>query len=134
MKKMLRFAACLCCLAVITLTTTSCATQKSASQNTSSESYRLATYKAVLERSMFDTDKAVRAMAKRARFIEVSRYNKYTHIDYVFRDFSDNKLSITLTAIAPEQTKIEIRVGKLGDKAASQEILVAIDEELRSNE
>ena len=133
MKKAFRFIASFCLLTVIVLTT-SCATQKSASVNTSSETYRFATYKAVLENSMFDADKAVRAMGRRAKYVEVARYNKYDHIDYVFRDFNDNKFSIRLTAIAPEQTRIEIKIGKFGSKSASQEILVAIDEELRSAE
>ncbi len=133
MKKAIRCVLCLGLVAVITLTS-SCVTQKSSSQNTSSETYRFAAYKAVLENSMFDTDKAVRAMAVRYKFMEVARYNKYNHMEFVYRDFNDNKLTITLTALGPEQTRIEIKVGQFGDKRYSQDILVAIDEELRSAE
>jgi len=113
------------------MTATSCSTTKSAAQSTTAENYRLGTYTAIIPCSLFDADKAVRAMSKRAKFLEMARHNKYNHIEYLYRDFYDNKLSITIWDTADGATKIQIRVGKLGDKKSSEEILVAIDEELR---
>ncbi|MBP1583427.1 MAG: DUF3568 family protein [Victivallales bacterium] len=128
MKKMLF----LLVVAALMLTATSCSTTtKSAAQSTTAENYRFGVYTAVIPCNLFDADKAVRAMGKRAKFLEMARRNKYNHIEYLYRDFYDNKLSITIWDTGDGSTKIQIKVGKLGDKASSEEILVAIDEELR---
>jgi len=136
MKKFARLSVFICTLSMLALCAVSCNStnkQAYASQNSCSETYRLGTYTAVMANNMFDMDKAVRAVSKRAKFTEVSRLNKYNHIEYVYRDFYDNKLSITLWQVDESQTKIKISIGKFGDKKLSQEILLAIDEELRAS-
>ena len=115
------------------LALTSCVTKSSGpSHNVSNERYLMGTYSAVLNSNMFETDKAIRATAMRAKFVEVARRNKYTHIEYIYRDFYDNKVCFTVWETEDKQSKIEIKVGKIGDKASSQELLIAIDEELRA--
>lgn len=111
----------------------SCVTKSSGpSHNVSNERYLFGTYSAVLNSNMFETDKAIRATAARAKFIEETRRNKYTHIEYIYRDFYDNKVCFTVWETVDKLSKVEIKVGKLGDKASAQELLIAIDEELRA--
>ncbi len=120
-------------LLVSVLALTSCATKTSGpSHNVSNERYLMGTYSAVLSSNMFETDKAIRATAARAKFIEEARRNKFTHIEYIYRDFYENKVCFTVWETEDKQSKVEIKVGKLGDKASSQELLIAIDEELRA--
>ncbi len=115
------------------LALTSCVTKSSGpSHNVSNERYLMGTYSAVLSSNMFETDKAIRATAIRAKFVEEARRNKYTHIEYIYRDFYDNKVCFTVWETEDKQSKIEIKVGKFGDKTSSQELLIAIDEELRA--
>ena len=115
------------------LVMTSCVTKSSApSHNVNNERYLMGTYSAVLSSNLFETDKAIRATAVRAKFIEEARRNKYTHIEYIYRDFYDKKVRFTVWETEDKQSKIEIKVGKIGDKASSQELLIAIDEELRA--
>ncbi|MDD3695235.1 MAG: DUF3568 family protein [Lentisphaeria bacterium] len=103
------------------------------SHNVSNERFLFGSYSAVLASNLFDTDKAIRATASRAKLIEEARRNKYNNIEYVYRDFYGNKVLFKLWETEDKQSKIEIKVGKLGDKRSSQELLVAIDEELRAS-
>jgi len=120
-------------LLVSVLALASCVTKSSGpSHNVSNERYLMGTYSAVLSSNMFETDKAIRATAARAKFVEEVRRNKFTHIEYIYRDFYDNKVSFTVWETEDKQSKVEIKVGKLGDKASSQELLVAVDEEIRA--
>jgi hypothetical protein len=117
---------------VSVLAMTSCVTNSSGpSHNVSNERYLMGTYSAVLSSNMFETDKAIRATALRAKFVEEARRNKHTHVEYIYRDFYDNKVCFTVWETEDKQSRIEIKVGKFGDKTSSQELLIAIDEELR---
>jgi hypothetical protein len=111
----------------------SCMNQSSApSHNVSNERYLMGTYSAILSSNLFETDKAIRATAQRAKFIEEARRNKYNHIEYIYRDFYDNKIRFIVWETVDKLSKVEIKIGKFGDKPGSQELLIAIDEELRA--
>ena len=103
------------------------------SHNVSNERFLLGSYSAILASNLFDTDKAIRATAARAKLVEEVRRNKYNNIEYVYRDFYDNKVFFKVWETEEKQSRIEIKVGKLGDKRSSQELLIAIDEELRAS-
>ncbi|NMA42899.1 MAG: DUF3568 family protein [Oligosphaeraceae bacterium] len=103
------------------------------SHNVSNERFLLGSYSAILASNLFDTDKAIRATAARAKLVEEVRRNKYNNIEYVYRDFYDNKVFFKVWETEDKQSRIEIKVGKLGDKRSSQELLIAIDEELRAS-
>ncbi len=111
----------------------SCVSKGTASHNISNEKYLFGTYSALLSSNLYDTDKAIRATAKRAKFIEETRVNKFTNIEYLYKDIYENKVKFTTWENEEKQTRIEIKIGKTGDKASSQELLIAIDEELRAS-
>ncbi len=111
----------------------SCVNKVVSSHNISNERYLFGTYSALLSSNLYDTDKAIRATAKRAKFIEEMRLNKFNNIVYVYKDIYDCKVKFTTWETEDKLTRIEIKIGKTGDKASSQELLIAIDEELRAS-
>ena len=111
----------------------SCVSKGTASHNISNEKYLFGTYSALLSSNLYDTDKAIRATAKRAKFIEEMRVNKFNNVVYLYKDIYECKVKFTTWENEEKQTKIEIKIGKTGDKASSQELLIAIDEELRAS-
>lgn len=122
-------------VAVVMLALVSCTTVNPAvsSQFVGNEqSHWHGAYTAVLNCSLFEADKAICAVAKRAHFFEQSRFNRQRLMNYEYKDMQDNKLSLRLQEIADGQIKVSIKIGKTGDVSASQEILVAIDEELQA--
>ncbi len=110
----------------------SCVNPATSSHNISNERYLFGTYSAVLSSSLYDTDKAIRATAARAKFIEEQRINKFNNIVYLYKDIYDNKVRFITWETEDKLTRIEIKIGKTGDKISSQELLIAIDEELRA--
>ena len=92
--------------------------------------YSRGTYKAILHASLFDADRALRDVASRAKFIERKRVCDGYSADYLYQDLHDVKVSFKLKAITPESTRIYIHIGKLGDRASSQELLEEIDRTL----
>jgi len=97
--------------------------------NVANESYRLGTYRAELNSTLFNVDKAVRAACRRAKLIELSRINRGNTSSYQYKDVDENTLQIVLTE-KDGVVKIALRVGRTGDRASSQTLLAAIAEEL----
>lgn len=124
------------CLGVLVLAVallTSCETSSAgAASSIGTEKYVMGTYSLVFASPIFSTDKAIRAAAARAKFVEEARINNLQGIDYMYRDFYDNKIAINLKATSDNQSLVKVTVGKLGNKIASQEILRAIGEELQT--
>lgn len=97
--------------------------------NVANESYRLGTYSADFNSTLFNVDKAVRAACRRAKLIELSRINRGNTCTYQYKDVDENTLQIVLNEKAGV-VKIALRVGRTGDRASSQQLLAAIAEEL----
>lgn len=97
--------------------------------NVANESYRLGTYSAEFNSSLFNVDKAVRAACRRAKLIELSRINHGNRCTYQYKDVDENTLQIVLNEKAGV-VKIAMRIGRTGDRASSQVLLAAIAEEL----
>ena len=97
--------------------------------NVASESYRLGTYSAEFNSTLFNVDKAVRAACRRAKLIEKSRINRGNTCTYQFKDVDENTLQIVLNE-KDGVVKIALRIGRTGDRASSQTLLAAIAEEL----
>ncbi len=97
----------------------------------SNERYWLGTYNATFNTSLFLMDKAVRAACKRARLMEVQRVNKANSCLYLYKDVDTVRTRIEVVEKGPDNVKITIHVGQTGCKVSSQQLLLAIDEELR---
>jgi len=97
--------------------------------NVANESYRLGTYSAEFNSTLFNVDKAVRAACRRAKLIEKSRINRGNTCTYQFKDVDENTLQIVLNE-KDGVVKIALRIGRTGDRASSQTLLAAIAEEL----
>ena len=113
----------------------SCVTQSPAvsSQYVGSERYAVTgSYTALLNCTMFEADKAIRATAKRARFTENLRANRQNFMEYEYQDIYDGKVGMRLEETAEGPVKLVIRVGKLGDRNLSQQLLQGIDDELHA--
>jgi hypothetical protein len=95
-------------------------------------SYVRGTYRAVLNAPLYQSDRALRAVAKRAKLVERKRECTGYKASYVYTDLSDLKVHFKLRAVTPETTRIYIRVGTFGDKESSQALLHAIDQELQA--
>ena len=100
-----------------------------AAGNVANESYRLGTYSAEFNSTLFNVDKAVRAACRRAKLIEKSRINRGNTCTYQFKDVDENTLQIVLNE-KDGVVKIALRIGRTGDRASSQTLLAAIAEEL----
>lgn len=89
------------------------------------------TYVAMLDSSLFDSDAALRRVAKRAQFIQLNRKCDGYGCSYLYQDLNGVKVRFRLKGVAPDATELYIRIGKFGDKTSSQALLKAIDEELQ---
>jgi hypothetical protein len=94
--------------------------------------YTRGTYRAVLDAPLFYADQALRTVCKRANLIELERECNGFRSNYRYQDMHENKVKFQLRTINPETTRIYIRVGRCGDKEASQQLLQAIDRELQT--
>lgn len=92
--------------------------------------YSRGEYRAVLQGNLFDADRALRAVCKRAKLIELARSCNGYRSQYKYQDIHENKVQFELRAITPETTRVYIRVGSWGDKEASRQLLESIDREL----
>jgi len=93
--------------------------------------YSRGTYVAILDASLFDADRALRSVGKRAQFTQLNRKCDGYGCTYLYQDVNGLKVRFRLQGISPDTTKLHIRVGKLGSKDSSQDLLKAIDEELQ---
>ena len=97
----------------------------------SNERYWLGTYSASFNTSLFQMDKAIRAACKRAKLIEMQRINKASRCLYLYKDIDGVKINIEAVEKSVDNIKLTIHVGQTGCKVSSQQLLLAIDEELR---
>lgn len=100
-----------------------------AAGNVANESYRLGTYSAEFNSTLFNVDKAVRAACRRAKLIELSRINRGNACTYQYKDVDENTLQVVLNEKGGV-VKIALHIGRTGDRASSQTLLAAIAEEL----
>ncbi len=94
--------------------------------------YSRGTYVALLDASLFDSDRALRSVARRARFVQLTRKCDDYGASYLYRDTNAIRVRFRLRGVSPEATELHIRVGRLGDKASSRALLQAVDEELQA--
>jgi len=73
----------------------------------------------------------VRAACKRAKLIEVQRINKANSCIYHYKDVDQVKTKIEVVEKSLENCRVNIHVGQTGCKVSSQQLLLAIDDELR---
>ncbi|MBT3286367.1 MAG: DUF3568 family protein [Victivallales bacterium] len=95
--------------------------------------YVKGTYRAALDAPIFEVDRAVRAVAARARLVEKKRECTGRRAGYVYEDLSDAKVYIKLRALTRETSRIYIRFGRLGDRDNSEIFLRAVEQELQAN-
>lgn len=123
---------CLGLLCAGTLFTGACVSSRpQPASGASNERYWLGTYSATFNTSLFQMDKAIRAACKRARLIEMQRVNKASSCLYLYKDIDTVKIRIEAVEKSGDNIKITIHVGQTGCKISSQQLLLAIDEELR---
>ena len=98
----------------------------------SAVTYQRGWYRGTVHYPHFQVDKAVRRVALRARFLDRKRTCDGYSSTYLYQDLHDVKVRFKLKAVTPDSTRIYIRVGALGDKTSSGELLDAIVEELKA--
>ena len=96
------------------------------------ENYSFGSYKAEFNATMFNLDKAVRRACARARFTKTYHVYRTNACEYKFIDVDKVPVEISLNTLEEDSgTGIKIRIGSWGDKDSSEQLLLAIDEELR---
>ena len=110
----------------------SCASKKEAplSAGIMNENYSMGNYRAEFNTTLFMLDKAVRRACARAHLTKTEHAYRTNSCEYRFFDIDKVPLEIVITTLE-DTTGIKIRIGRWGDKEASQKLLIAIDEELR---
>ncbi len=131
----MRLAKCLALLATVSIAVALCSCSSSKkpaplAAGIMNECYSFGNYKAEFNTSLFYLDKAVRRACARARLTKTLHAYLTNSCEYKFIDIDKIPVEITITTLE-ETTGIKIRVGRWGDKEASQKLLIAIDEELR---
>ena len=87
---------------------------------------------ATLGDGFFNCDRAVRSATRGFHLIELSRINRQSTITYEYKDINDNRISVVLTAVNISASRIDIKVGKTGNRNLSKNLLNKIGDELDS--
>lgn len=92
--------------------------------------YVKAELNATLGEDVADVARATDRAISELRFFELSNKKDAVSAEFIMRNAKDDRITITLTRTGPDLTKVEIRVGLLGDEELSRSILDAIKRHL----
>jgi len=133
MKKITVFAA-LCCVLFVLSSVTSCVTRiesPSALHSVTAEQYTfMGELKAKLGCNLREADRAVRTAAQNNNLLELSRVNEQKRIRYEYKDVSENRIVIVITAANDNVCDFSLKFGKSGDRDFSRSFLSMVDYEM----
>ena len=87
---------------------------------------------ATLGDGFYNCDRAIRSATRGFHLIELSRINRQNSIIYEYKDINDNRITVELTAVSIRASRIDIKVGKTGNRNLSKNLLNKIGDELDS--
>ena len=78
---------------------------------------------ATLGDGIYNCDRAIRSATRCFHLIELSRVNRQSNITYEYKDINDNRISVVLTAVNISSSRVDIKVGKTGNRTLSKNLL-----------